>query len=425
MKHVPLKYVAAIKAGQSPPSSEVEALASGTPFLQGNAEFGSLHPAPRFECSSAPKVAAPGEILLSVRAPVGALNIADVSYGIGRGLCAVKASSCDSRFLWWWLHGQRQNLHRVSTGSTYKAVSAEDVGALEFPVLGISEQRAIASLLDVEIPRIDRLIGLRRRQEFRLEQRRYAFLSEKLVPGTLRHAPGDGMYSWLPDLPEDLPMVKLGYLCKIQNGLTVDGARKVVGDVVTRPYLRVANVQADRLELDSVSEITVPRAVADRCTLRRGDVLMTEGGDLDKLGRGTVWGGEIADCLHQNHVFALRPDGSLLDSRYLSLLTQSLHGRCYFESTGSKTTNLASTNSNKILSFPIPLPVIKRQKELVVQVEEGVQVIAKARALLRRQRALLVGRRQALITAAVTGQFDASTASGRNVTDVTDGVTRV
>lgn len=152
---------------------------------------------------------------------------------------------------------------------------------------------------------------------------------------------------------------------------------------------------------------------------------MTEGGDLDKLGRGAVWGGEIPDCLHQNHVFVLRPDSAVLDARYLSLLTQTLHGRCYFESTGSKTTNLASTNSRKILSFPVPLPAIERQKELVAQVEEGARVIAEARALLRRQRALLAERRQALITAAVTGQFDVSTASGRNVTDVTDGVTRV
>ncbi|MFD5024744.1 restriction endonuclease subunit S [Streptomyces sp. NPDC058373] len=286
------------------------------------------------------------------------------------------------------------------------------------------EQRRIANFLDVETLRIDRLLGLREEQDAKLQERRYAFISEELVPGSLGRAPSSAMYSWLPDLPGDLPLVKLGYLCRIQNGLTVDGARNVTGDVVTRPYLRVANVQAGRLELNSVSEIAVPRAVADRCTLRRGDVLMTEGGDLDKLGRGAVWDGEIPDCLHQNHVFALRPDSAVLDARYLSLLTQTLHGRCYFESTGSKTTNLASTNSSKILGFPIPLPSLERQKRLVAQVEEGVRVIAEARALLRKQQALLAERRQALITAAVTGQFDVSTASGRNLTDVTDGVTR-
>ncbi len=91
---------------------------------------------------------------------------------------------------------------------------------------------------------------------------------------------------------------------------------------VTRPYLRVANVQAGRLNLDAVYEITVPRAMAAGSTLRKGDVLMTEGGDLDKLGRGTVWGGEIAECLHQNHVFALRVSTDRLLPAFLALFTQ-------------------------------------------------------------------------------------------------------
>ena len=80
---------------------------------------------------------------------------------------------------------------------------------------------------------------------------------------------------------------------ELQTGLTVDGARDVSGDVVTRPYLRVANVQAGRLDLEHVADISVPRAIAARSRLQAGDVLMTEGGDLDKLGRGTVWHGEI------------------------------------------------------------------------------------------------------------------------------------
>lgn len=358
-------------------------------------------------------------------APDGAPCMADSHVTLARA----EPGLLDSRFLYYWLgSGTFQAYLQVvlAVGATNQTeLNRDRLGEALTPLPPRGEQIRIAEFLDAETVRIDRLLGLREGQEARLEERRYASLSESLLPGTLDHSPGGSMYSWLPDSSDGPPLVKLGYLCRIQNGLTVDGARNLAGDVVTRPYLRVANVQAGRLELDSVSEITVPRAVADRCTLRRGDVLMTEGGDLDKLGRGAVWGGEIPDCLHQNHVFVLRPDSAVLDARYLSLLTQTLHGRCYFESTGSKTTNLASTNSRKILSFPVPLPAIERQKELVAQAEEGARVIAEARALLRRQRALLAERRQALITAAVTGQFDVSTASGRNVTDVTDGVTRV
>jgi type I restriction enzyme S subunit len=207
-------------------------------------------------------------------------------------------------------------------------------------------------------------------------------------------------------------MVKLGYVCRLQNGLTVDGAREVNGDAVTRPYLRVANVQAGRIDLHSVTEITVPHAIAVRSSLRPGDVLMTEGGDLDKLGRGTVWHGEIPGCLHQNHVFALRPDPEKLNGDYLALLTQSLHGRCYFESTGVKTTNLASTNSSKILSFPIPLLTTDKQRLIVTKLKVHTEASNRVLRAIDRQNTLLAERRQALITAAVTGQMDVTTARG-------------
>lgn len=158
--------------------------------------------------------------------------------------------------------------------------------------------------------------------------------------------------------------VRLGYLAAIQSGVTVDGNRDHGPDDVTLPYLRVANVQDGRLDLGSITEIQIPRSVARSATLKRGDVLMTEGGDLDKLGRGTVWNGEIANCLHQNHVFAVRPDQRKLMPEYLALITQSSYARAYFESTGTKTTNLASTNSSKIRDFKIPLIDLNEQRRI-------------------------------------------------------------
>ncbi|WP_078843722.1 restriction endonuclease subunit S [Streptomyces albus] len=300
----------------------------------------------------------------------------------------------------------------------------EQFRKIEVPIPPLEEQRRIADFLDTEMERIDRLTKARQTQASRLAERDYASISEALIPGSLTKRADKGIFPWLPPLPQDRPLVRLGYICRIQNGLTVDGKRDVSGDAVTRPYLRVANVQAGHVALDSVTEITVPRAVARRSTLRVGDVLMTEGGDLDKLGRGTVWNGELPDCLHQNHVFALRPANTVLDGHYLALMTQTVHGRCYFESTGSRTTNLASTNSSKILGFPIPLPSLDVQRSLVNQVYEKLEATAGVRRLLNRQLALMAEHRQALITAAVTGQFDVSTASGRNVTDnLPEGVT--
>lgn len=198
------------------------------------------------------------------------------------------------------------------------------------------------------------------------------------------------------NIPSNFRLVRLGYLCSLQGGLTVDGARDNGRDVVTRPYLRVANVQTGHVDLDSVSEITVPRIIAERSTLRPGDVLMTEGGDLDKLGRGTVWGGELEHCLHQNHVFALRPNPEKLTSNYLAWVTQSLYGRYYFESTGVKTTNLASTSSSKILDFLVPLPPLGEQHRITDFLDAEIAHIDKLVSTKRRAVGIIDERRVAL-----------------------------
>lgn len=270
----------------------------------------------------------------------------------------------------------------------------------------LDEQRRIAEFLDAETARIDRLIELRQQQRSLAEERRFAALSQALAPPALTK-------SCLPALPwlrdGAYPLIKLGQVARLQTGLTVDASRSGDGAF---PYLRVANVQGARLDLTDIKTVSVPTALAARSMLRPGDVLMTEGGDLDKLGRGTVWSGEIEHCLHQNHVFALRPNRAMLLPSFLALMTRTHHARCYFESTGSRTTNLASTNSSKILAFRVPLPPIEVQRSMV-----EVQATADAhhetlRTAARRQESLLRERRASLITAAVTGQLDVVTARG-------------
>ncbi len=199
------------------------------------------------------------------------------------------------------------------------------------------------------------------------------------------------------------PVLRLRRVCRLQSGLTVDGSREVTGDAVTHPYLRVANVQAGWLNLDNVAEISVPRSIAASTMLRPGDVLMTEGGDLDKLGRGTVWRGEIPVCLHQNHVFAVRPHAGVLDARYLAYVTQSSNSRHYFESSGTKTTNLASTSSSKILDLPIPCPPFVEQRRVADFLDEETARLDNVLSTLNSALDRLQERRVSGIHHAVTG----------------------
>ncbi|CAG4988129.1 hypothetical protein DYBT9275_01690 [Dyadobacter sp. CECT 9275] len=111
----------------------------------------------------------------------------------------------------------------------------------------------------------------------------------------------DSGVEWIGEIPENWEVKKLKYFSVVQSGITL-GKSYVSKNVITYPYLRVANVQSGYFNLDQMAEISMPKREADKYLVRKGDILVTEGGDLDKLGRGTVWNGEIENCLHQNHV---------------------------------------------------------------------------------------------------------------------------
>ena len=110
---------------------------------------------------------------------MGALNIADRQYGIGRGLCAVRANwNLDQRFLWWLLHAQVPRLHSLATGSTYDAITSEGIGSLQVSVPDVATQRLIGDYLDAETARIDTLIEKKRRMVELLERRRLSVIAD-------------------------------------------------------------------------------------------------------------------------------------------------------------------------------------------------------------------------------------------------------
>lgn len=137
------------------------------PFFQGNADFGELHPKVRIWCNAPTKIAECGDILISVRAPIGALNIADKQCCIGRGLAAltVNETLCDPKYLWYGLECKVDELNSKGTGSTFKAINKKTLAETEMPLPPLEEQRRIAALLD----KISDLIAKRRAQLDKLD----------------------------------------------------------------------------------------------------------------------------------------------------------------------------------------------------------------------------------------------------------------
>ena len=281
------------------------------------------------------------------------------------------------------------------TGSTRDKLPQEDMNSIRVPLPSVEEQRRIADFLDDQVTRIDNIIAARQQQRGLLDAVQRASLDE-----FIRSA--------------DIPRTRLARFGFVQSGITVNSGRNASGGREV-PYLRVANVQAGALDLAEVKSISATPDQLLRHSLRFGDVLMTEGGDLDKLGRGTVWREEIPGSIHQNHVFAVRVDSSRLVPEYLAYVTATSEARRYFESTGNRTTNLASTSATKVLDMPIPVRNIEEQRRVVATVAQVEEEIRGAAAMLGLSTDRLQELKRSLISAAVSGEFDVSTASGRGV----------
>lgn len=319
---------------------------------------------------------------------------------VNGSIAVLRAFDIDPRFLRYSLASSTTQdlIESIKGGMGVPHLFQWDIKRLPIMLPSIDDQRRIADFLDAETAQIDALINQKRRVVSLIDERVQALVS-KIAPGEVLTGV-DGR----PIGITGMQCVRLGAIAEVHGGFTMDAGRDTTTDSVTLPYLRVANVQDGALALEDVKQVTLPRALARRCTLRAGDVLMTEGGDPDKLGRGTVWPGDIAPCLHQNAIFAVRPNPKLLPE-YLALVTRTRYARAYFEMTASKATGIAHTSSTKITSFRVPLRGVDDQRQVVLEIQESLARIDALRVPAERQLALLAERRQALITAAVTGEI--------------------
>ncbi|WP_147286242.1 restriction endonuclease subunit S [Streptomyces parvulus] len=278
-------------------------------------------------------------------------------------------------------------------------MSKENFHPMPLLVPPLEEQRRIADFLDSETARLDALAKAMNSQDASLKQRRMGVLD--FASG---HAPGT-------------PLVRLGYL----SSLVTSGSRGW-GDFVADTgslFFRSANLHADRIQpkLTNLVYVQVPAAAASeaqRSRIEPGDVLVGITGA--NAGWVCLANDEVAGGHVSQHVCLVRPDKNRINGDWLAFLiaspaTQSkLMGNQY----GGTKTQLSLPDIREVR---IPALPVEHQVQLTRTIKRQINAIDRQRLFRQRQLALLAERRQALITAAVTGQFDVTTASGRNVTD--------
>lgn len=191
-------------------------------------------------------------------------------------------------------------------------------------------------------------------------------------------------------IPRSWTICKLQAVAEIQTGIAK--GKRGIEDPIELPYLRVANVQDGHLDLSEIKTITVSKRQVERYLLRNGDVLLTEGGDYDKLGRGTIWHNQVQPCLHQNHIFVIRTNLSLLLPEFFGYQASSSYGKRYFLSCAKQTTNLASINSTQLKEFPVLVPSLVEQKkiaEILATWDKAIAIIEKAIVAKQKRRKAL------------------------------------
>ena len=236
----------------------------------------------------------------------------------------------------------RRHIDQNKGGRLKGGVSIPILQNLTLPIPPLPEQRAIArALRAVQGAREARL------REVALEKERKAALMEHLF----------ACDSW-----NIAPLEKCAF---VQTGVTKGRKFENGNNIIKMPYLRVANVQDGYLDLEEIQTIEIRESELERFLLQPGDILLTEGGDFDKLGRGFIWQGQIPQCVHQNHIFAVRVDKDRLIPEYLAYLIQSEYGKAYFLSVAHRTTHLACINSTKLKAFPTLIPDLAEQKRIV------------------------------------------------------------
>lgn len=321
-------------------------------------------------------------------------------------LFVIRPKTVNRKFLFYYFQSSafKQDGEASMTGAGgLKRVSPDLLRQHHLPCPDNETQRLIAGYLDRETARIDALVAEKEKMLVLLEEKRAALISRAVTRGLDPTAPlkPSGL-DWLGDIPAHWEVWRLKYLAEVRGGLTL-GKKYSRNDLIEMVYLRVANVQDGYLKLDEMQTVEVTPEEAENYLLQHGDVLMNEGGDIDKLSRGCVWREEIKSCLHQNHVFSVRP--RLVEPEWLALWTSTLEAKRYFEQRAKRSTNLASISGTNIKELPVPMPSMDEQLSIKTHIEISTKKILAIQLEMQQSIERLKERRAALITAAVTGQI--------------------
>lgn len=358
-KIVPITDVVKWASGGTPKSGIKEYYDNGTiPWLIiGDLNDGIVNKAQTYitekglENSSA-KIVPKGRLLVAMYGSIGKLGITGIECCTNQAIAFVKEQKdISTKFLFYYMMHIKPYLIKMGKGGTQKNISQTVLKKIKIPVPEINEQEYVVSRIEELFSELDNGVGNLKKAKIQLDVYKKAVISESY-----------------PELSDEVSR-KLMDIADISSGIT-KGRKLDKYDTIKLPYLRVANVQNGYLDLSEMKDIELKVSEKEKFLLHYGDVLYTEGGDRDKLGRGTVWKNEIPECVHQNHVFKARIKDNVALPKYISYWSMSKYARNYFFRKGKQSVNLASINKTVLSNLEIPIISISEQENVVKNIEE-------------------------------------------------------
>lgn len=336
--------ICTVNMGQSPDSATYNEVGRGLPFFQGNADFGRLHPAVRVWCSEPTKIAHTGDILISVRAPIGAMNVADQDCCIGRGLAAIRVNEniCDPQYLWYAIQSKVSDLNVKGTGSTFKAISKSTLTDTEVLLVPLDAQKNIASVLS----NVENSILFRKEQLTKLDE----LIKARFVE----------MFGTYPDNPFGW---NTGKIQDVVSNVRYGSSRPAV-EGGKYPYLRMSNITyAGELDLTDTKRIDVPDSELDKCTVQRGDVLFNRTNSKELVGKTCVYNRDDMMAL-AGFVIRVRVNERILPEFLVAFLNtafskQMLLGMC------KTAIGQANINAKEMQNIGLYIPPIALQEQFV------------------------------------------------------------
>jgi type I restriction enzyme S subunit len=343
-KIITLEEVCEVIAGQSPPSSTYNSTGEGLPFFQGKADFGQYSPTVRIWCNAPQKIAEKGDILISVRAPVGPTNLCDQKACIGRGLSAIRAGNkIETSYLQYFLKKNEQKLSDSGRGSTFSSITQKDLKQIQIPLPSLEEQKRIVRELDAAD-----VLRQKRKQAIALLDDYLKAVFFKMFGDPVTNSKGWQIRS-------------LGEMIDFMTSGSRGWARYYAdsGEV----FLRIQNVERNNLKIDDLCFVNPPdTAESKRTKVRQGDVLLSITADL---GRTAVIPENFGNAYISQHLALLRFKTHYLPE-YISEFLASQGGAVQMSKLNKGGTK-AGLNFNDIKSIQIPVPDVKIQQAYIAR----------------------------------------------------------